>query len=235
MNIAQLDKSRGLLNEWLADCREIIQFPNVRENATLFSQNADNIFRYNVELGMFAWREGGNPRPFFTEAIDDLVMYRDDLASRAMTTAMLPNRTAVFIASLLGRQSEFELGECELDVCGDLFLDCHLAKRLQGLPADEDVRAGFDQLRKAKRHTLAIGTYEAYFHLIGLNASSDGVEQSVGIAEANYAARRKDAYYSGGHTTEGGGESNELMIDYRLAAIMKYRCIDRDSVHRWRW
>lgn len=235
MDTVKIEKSKRLLNEWLTDCREIIKFPNVRDNVILFSQNADNIFRYNVGLGMLVWREGGNPRPFLTEAIDEIERYRDDLASRAMNTTKLPIRTAAIIASLLDRQSEFELGDCELDACGDLFLDCCLAKRLQGRPVDEGIQAGFEQLRKAKRHTLAIRTYEAYFHLIDLDASSAEVDKGLPIAEANYAARRKDSYYSGGPDIEGGGKYNDMVIDYRLAAVIKYRGIDRDSVHRWRW
>lgn len=224
------------MQRWLIECREIIQLPNVRENYGLFSQNADNIFRYNIELGMLAWREGGSPRPFFEEAIDDFIMYRNDLASRGMTTAKLPNTEAVFIATLLDRQSAFVLGACELDVCGDVFLDCHLAKRLLGLPADDSMQAGFERLgKRAKRHALAIRTYEVYFHLIALDSSSADVEQSVAAADANYAARRRDGYYSGGHSTNGGGEANDFVIDYRLAAIMKYRGIERESVHRWRW
>jgi hypothetical protein len=235
MDIKQIEKSKRLRVKWLADCREIINYPDVYENVFGFSHNAGNIFRDNVGLGMMTWREGGSPRPFFEEAIDDIVKYRDDLLSRGMTTAHLPIDTAIFIASLLDRQSEFVLGECELDVCGDLFLDCHLAKGLLGQPIDASIRSGFERLRKAKRHALAIRTYETYFHLMALEATSSSITQAVASADANYAARRKDAYYSGGPDIEGGGDYNDMVIDYRLSAILKYRGIEQESLHRWRW
>ena len=235
MSADQLAKSKRLRAEWLADSREIIAFPNVREDVGLFSQNAGDIFRYNMMLGMMAWRDGDDPSALFSQAIDDIIMYRDDLLSRGMGISELPLSTATILASLLGRQSEFELGECELDVCGDLFLDCHLAKCLQGFAPGNDIRSGFEQLHKAKRHALAIRTYEAYFRLLDLDPSSSEVEQYVAKAEANFSARRKDAYYSGGHDIQGGGQYNDLAVDYRLAAILNYRGIHVESVHRWCW
>ncbi len=229
------EEIKALYVGWLASSREIILRPEVHDNVFLFSQNATDILQYNMMLGMMAWRDGDNPTALFTEALDDLVMYRDDLHSRGMTSSKLPLSTATILATLLDRQSEFELGACELDVCGDLFLDCHLAKRLQGHPVDDAIRAGFEQLRKAKRHALVIRTYEAYSHLMDLNPPSGETGQAVQIAEANYAARRKDVYYSGGRDINGGGPDNDFAVDYRLAAIMRYRGIESESMHRWRW
>jgi hypothetical protein len=235
MNTEQHEKSKRLRIEWLGNVRTAMKLPHVQEHAPGFSENARRIFDYNVFLGMMTWREGRSPREFFEEAIDDILGYRTDLIARGMTTKYLHLDTVIFIASLLDRQSEFEVADCELDVCGDLFLDCHLAKRLQGLQADDAIQAGFAQLGRRKRHALAIRTYETYFHLLALNASSAEVEQSMAVADANYAARRKDTYYSGGPDINGGGDYNEEVVDYRLAAIMKYRGIDVESMHLWRW
>jgi hypothetical protein len=229
------EKLQKLYTQWLADGREIIDYPNVREDAGLFSQNAGNIFRYNMMLGMMTWRDGDDPTSLFNEAIDDIIRYRDDLASRGMTTAKLPLSTATILASLLDRQFEFLLGPCELDFAGDLFLDCHLAKRLQGVPPEPDVQKGFDRLDKLKRQTLAARSYKTYFDMLDMVAASADIAGAIEAANANYAARRKDAFYSGGHDIEGGGQDNDAAIDYRLAAIMKCRSVTATSLHGWLW
>lgn len=229
------EKLRSNRIRWLADGREIIELANVREDAGLFSQNAGNIFRYNMMLGMLAWRDGDDPTTMFNQAIDDVIMYRDDLVSRGMIASTLPLSTAAILAVLLDRQSEFSLGPCELDFAGDMLLDCQLAKRLQGLPPEADVQKGFDRLGMLKRQALAARTYKTYFDLLDVDAASADITSAIVDAEANYAARRKDAFYSGGPDIEGGGEDNAFAIDYRLAAIIKCRNIAASSVHRWQW
>lgn len=229
------EKHTRLYTQWLADSREIIQLSSVREDAGLFAENAGDIFRYSMMLGMMAWREGDNPATLFNQAIDDILVYRHDLISRGMNTSNLPLSTATIIAFLLDRQSDFTLASCELDFAGDLFLDCQLAKRLQGLPPEANVQKGFERLAKLKRQALAARTYETYFDLLDMGKASVEVEKLISAAEANYSARRRDAFYSGGWDIEGGDEDNDYAVDYRLAAILKYRNIVSSSVHRWRW
>lgn len=229
------EKSKKLRHQWLRDSREVLDLPHVRADVGLFSENAGDIFRYNVGLGMIAWREGGNPTPFFNQAIDDISMCRDDLISRGMPVSKLPVVTATIIASLIDRQSQFSLSPCELDFAGDLFLDCCLAKRLQDNPPDTEVQQGLDRLGKLKRQALAGRTYKTYFELLDMEASSSDLASAIAEAEANYSARRKDAFYSGGWDIEGGGQYNDIAIDYRLSAIAKFRGFPVASVHGWRW
>jgi hypothetical protein len=229
------EKHQKLYTQWLASSREIIQRPEIREHAILFPQNASSIFQYNMMLGMMTWRDGDDPTSLFNEAIDDIIRYRDDLASRGMTTSKLPLSTATILASLLDRQSAFLLGPCELDFAGDLFLDCHLAKRLQGLPPEPDVHKGFDRLGKLKRQALGARSYKTYFDMLEIDVASANAGDTIALAETNYTARRKDAFYSGGHDIEGGGQDNDVAIDYRLSAILKHKGLTANSVHCWLW
>jgi hypothetical protein len=226
------EKSKQLRQEWLRDSREIIKLPHVREDLGLFCQNANNIFRYNIGLGMLAWRDGSNPTSYFVQALDDISMYHEDLVSRGLATSKLPLSTAVMIAILVDRQGEYAL-ECELDAAGDLFLDCQLGRRLQGSPPDPDVERGFERLRKSKGRALAVRSYETYFDLMTADPASSGI--LIARAEANFTARRMDAFYAGGPDIEGGGKYNEMTTDYRLSAIAKYRKFPSNSIHSWRW
>jgi hypothetical protein len=228
------EKSRKLRQQWLRDSREIIELPNVREDVGLFSQNAGNIFRYNIGLAMIAWRDACNPTTFLVEAIDDILTFRDDLISRGMTTSKLPLSTATIIASLIGRQSEFSI-DCQVDTAGDLFLDCILGKRLQGSPHDAVVAQGIAHLSELKRQMLAASSYRTYFDLINRDKGSPDVQDLIASAESNFTARRKDAFYSGGLDIEGGGQYNNIAVDYRLSAVMKYRGLLSSSIHHWRW
>jgi hypothetical protein len=184
-------------------------------------------------LGMMAWREGKSPEAFFDEAVNDIIMYRDDLAGRGMTFLSSPLNTAAIIASLIDRQMEFS-PVCVLDEVGDLYLDGVIAKWLQGKTVQpSEVEAGLGRLAKQKRQALAVRTYSTYFALMNLSADSSDVEENIRFAEQNYLARRRDPFYSGGTSIEGGGQDNDIAVDYRLAAIIHKSALPNDSIFRW--
>jgi len=61
------------------------------------------------------------------------------------------------------------------------------------------------------------------------------VEPIVRQLEKLFLKRKKNPYYSGGELTEGGGPSNDVTVDYRLGAILKFKSFKGESIHLWRW
>jgi len=52
---------------------------------------------------------------------------------------------------------------------------------------------------------------------------AEKVEPIVRQLEKLFLKRKKNPYYSGGELTEGGGPSNDVTVDYRLGAILKFK------------
>lgn len=68
---------------------------------------------------------------------------------------------------------------------------------------------------------LASRTYQTYFDILDRSSKGLSIEASLQKAEELFELRARDAFYSGGDQTEGGGEDNKIVRDYRLAAILK--------------
>ncbi|MDG2530216.1 hypothetical protein [Caulobacter endophyticus] len=228
-----LEKIIALRHQWLADAREIIQTPKVRDNLELFLQNAGDIFRYNVELGLIAWRGGENPKPYFVEAVDDLSDFCQALVDRGDSIARLPLGAACLVASLIGRGFAFALdgepGEAE-----DLHLDRLLAAEIRGEAAN-GAQEGIARLGAVKRQALAARSYKGYFEILKAGPNAAGLAALVSSADGAYAARAKDSFFSGGNAIDGGGRYNDLVVDYRLGAILKHLGHESPSMHAWKW
>ena len=91
------------------------------------------------------------------------------------------------------------------------------------------------KLLKSKRTLLAGETYRNYFAL--LNSGSDHAKGNalIMIGEGLFERRKKDSYFSGSDQTEGGGQENQLVVDYRLAAAIKQAGVHSNSPHAWIW
>jgi len=229
-----LDKIVSLRTQWLADGREIITSPKVRENDVLFSQNAGDIFRHNVMLGLIAWRKKNDPSPYFNQAMDDISTYCEILSSKGASLSSMPLSTASLISSLVEREFEFSL-TCEIGEAADLYLDCLVAAEIKGGAGSGSSEEAIGILAESDRQALAARTYKVYFDILGEPSESPLLENLVVSASKNYSDRAKDRFYSGGQDINGGGKYNDIVVDYRLGAILKHVSYSGDSVHSWRW
>lgn len=103
-----------------------------------------------------------------------------------------------------------------------------------------EARALLEKVGKNKRTALVHETYAKYFEIVEACARGDVQEQLVRDAEALFAQRKKNAFYSGGLQSRGGGPDNDHTIDYVLATVLEW-CKRRDgapaveTIHAWRW
>lgn len=229
-----LDKIVSLRTQWLADGREIISSPKVRENDVLFSQNAGDIFRHNVMLGLVAWRKKIDPSPYFNQAVDDISIYCEAIVNKGASLSPMPLSAASLISSLVEREFEFSLA-CEIDEAADLYLDCLVAAEIKGHTGSDSSEKGIGILAESDRQALAVRTYKVYFEILGRPPESPLLENLVVSASKNYSDRAKDRFYSGGQDINGGGKYNDVVVDYRLGAILKHVGYVGDSAHSWRW
>ncbi len=229
-----LDKIISLRTQWLADGRELINSPKVRANYILFSQNAGDIFRHNVMLGLIAWRKNIDPTAHFSEAVDDIIQYCHDLSEGDFSLTDMPLSSASLISSLIDRECNFSLN-CEIGDAADLYLDCLIAEEISRRPETRSQKKGLEILAKSTRQAIAVRTYEVYFDILN-NAKDMALLGELALhAERNYADRASDKFYSGGQDINGGGKYNEFVVDFRLGAILKHVGFTGASVHSWKW
>lgn len=149
----------------------------------------------------------------------NVVRYISFLLDRSVD---LPNERLLHI-----RESQNQYADVALDYC---ILDI-----LDGRNPDGDVPQFLDRLASKKRQQLAVDTYQTYFALLETDRGSSQADALVLQAEANYARRAKDPFYSGGMTFLGGGPDNPYVVDYVLAAILKKIGWQGESIHKWVW
>ena len=77
----------------------------------------------------------------------------------------------------------------------------------------------------SNEETLLSKTYATYSKILA------GDIDEIGNAASNFSERRTDSYYYGGLHIDGGGPDNANVIDYRLAAILKARRMEVDTIH----
>ena len=78
------------------------------------------------------------------------------------------------------------------------------------------------RIASKKRLSLLAATYENYRLVAAAMRNGDEAILELAARGADlFKKRRRDAYYSGGRQTEGGGLDNAHVVDYRLAAMLK--------------
>jgi hypothetical protein len=97
----------------------------------------------------------------------------------------------------------------------DAFLVALLAK--DGANLGETFRAP----ESSGRLALMRRSFDTYVQLAQAGQEPADRLRLTSDAVANYRARRQNGYYAGGLRSEGGGEYNDLLVDYRLAAIWR--------------
>ncbi|KPF82666.1 hypothetical protein IP83_11315 [Novosphingobium sp. AAP93] len=117
----------------------------------------------------------------------------------------------------------------------DVALDYHVLDALEGREWRDGVTELLERLATKKRQMLAAETFRTYFDLLDALGETGQVETLAGVADINYKRRANDPFYGGGPAYMGGGPDNIYVIDYRLAAILKYLEWEGNMIHKWNW
>jgi len=119
------------------------------------------------------------------------------------------------------------------DLTADSLLDGVIANGLTDDWNQSKWNLGLAQLGKTKGSTLAVETYQTYRKLLQTEKSE--LANLVDGASKQFAKRKKNAFYSGGLASGGGGPMNDFVVDYVLAAILKKIDYKGDCIHWWKW
>ncbi|WP_433693381.1 hypothetical protein [Herbaspirillum seropedicae] len=207
------------------------------KNSQLAALNFRQVFKGHMMCGLIKWRMGEAPVIHFEEAVRSMC---DALATfKAWGGAFdhkgaLPLARAAIVARLLGLP--FDLPSVEEKILPpDVCLDYLLANAEPSYNAKDLPLALINELKCAKDSGLAVQTYENYFDILSSQDSAERLSYLVQKGVSLYDQRARDAFYSGGEQTEGGGPDNTFVVDYRLALVLKKVRGSSDVLHAWKW
>lgn len=212
----------------------------VNGNYELFALNARQLFKSQLMQTLVRWRLKENPLPhlevclvnIFTNA--ELLVVLDETAE---ICSDLPIEKAMILAFLNDRKIDLRIDFSSVEV-PERLLDYLLALTLFSGSITEEIQAEISRktelLANNSKCILASNTYQTYFEILSNFFKKLPFEDFVSRAEELFKRRANDSFYSGSEQTEGGGQDNQIVLDYRLAAIFKKIGYTGVSVHRWR-
>lgn len=205
------------------------------KNVQLAAMNARQMFKAALMCGLIKWRQAENPAESFRKALtvlDEASALITSWDSSFVLAENLPIARGALLASLLDVALDVPVPE-SADVTVDVQLDQLLAGASAAAPAQET----YQLIAKlnTKKTALAWESYQTYFEIISNKGDSSSLKPLVDRGEALFAKRSKDAFFSGGDQTEGGGPDNALVVDYRLGVALKKAGYTGASIHAWTW
>jgi len=204
-------------------------------NYQLFALNSGQLFKSQLMCALSSWRQGEDARQLMTLAVENLGRNAQALSELDVTGNSLlglPLERAQIVSFLIDTPGWRESCGHEF-TSADKKLDAALASLLISSRTSVDVEYELRELFKAS--ALAADSYRLYFEILSLEPTGHEVSSAIEKAERNFECRARDPFYSGGDQTEGGGADNSLVLDYRLAAVLKKIQYVGPSIHRWSW
>ena len=199
--------------------------------------------------GLVEWRhELGDPRPSLQRASDVAVR-----ASRILSEMGGRDRwqdldfgAAAILQFLLFDYVEVNIGRelPDIDARWPLsetkrLLDTALVRSLESNDRSGVFDALLAKIESSKRMKLVHATYSNYAELMRRRADGESIADAVHAAEKLFRKRGRNAAFDS--AIDGGGPDNDLVVDFRLGAILKW-CRRRnpslavsESIHDWRW
>lgn len=224
----------NLYAERLVNIRAGMEVARQDSNYYLAAQNCGEALKCRTIQGLITWRLGQDPTYYLS---DGLQVFAEDWNTVAMIggekakLSDTPNDIVPYISYLIGVPN----AAIVFDVDGlksDRLLSALLGNWLYGSLDTAQWDKGMAQLRKP-RSALGVATYELYLEII--HAPAGELPTLVERGEALYLKRESDPWYCGGPSTEGGNGDNEVVVDFRLAALLKHKGYDGNSIHSWKW
>lgn len=187
----------------------------------------DQISQHALELGMLDWRAGIDPSPRLIEiksSFDVALDVRPDISP----TYRNPGFTAITF-DMMGWDWPYNTNPPGKD---DIKFPVYWMDRwiTAGLanPSCWSMKEGIP----AVKNQFVQKSLDDYWALL-----TDQIEPEEGMQRCikNYDRRATHTTFKAISSYFGGGDYNELFIDYTLAAILKKRGLVSDSVHDWVW
>lgn len=205
-------------------------------NFHLVSLNYRQGFKCRIMQGLICWRiKEGSPVQYFSNAVDIANTAVEDL--RSLGSKNIADDFYIEIASIISSlvNKPFELPQYSpKGIVFDRLLSFELTHSLHGKNNEAEWNSITNSQKPNKRISLCLETYKIYHELI-FNKDKNKTAVLVKQAEELFLKRKNDSFYSGGGGIEGGGPDNNVTIDYRLAAILKFISYDGGTMHKWIW
>lgn len=201
-------------------------------NGQLLCLNSRQMFKSLLMQGLMKWRGSNDPKVFLGQALDGLmssVQLLSEINMNQQPGRELPLEKGGIVASLLGREFLSSFEESAVDPVRQLDID--ISRALLSDSSSGPQISVNDSVLTQKAGAVAARTYAVYADILQGRGGADLVAE----ADDLFVKRRKDAFYCGGDHTEGGGKDNLIVVDYRLAAILKRVGYKDDSIHQWWW
>ena len=193
----------------------------------------------HIKIGLVQWRRGEDPRPEFTAGLDAIEQgiaeaIIQDAGSQDIDQLRL--QVAQPIAYLMGRTLPVLEGYAPSeDELPDVVADFVLADALFDRPYKDRLPAVIKALGSKKRQMLALLTFQTYFDLLDAAGNPARIAELAAKGDANYLRRKKNVFYSQGAVLSAGGDENDILLDWQLAAVLKKVGFQGESPNRWRW
>ena len=191
--------------------------------ATVWSESAVSY----LMRAMFGWRAAlDDPRPWLDACVEVSEVAASNLQSQPQWLRQFTIAPGWYGAFLRDRVSSplFERATSIEHSAGPTApLEARLDAALVGLLTEggEPAGAAIDGSPSTRRLALMRRSFDTYAELARVGDEPTERVRLASDAVANYRARRRDGFYAGGLRSEGGGDYNELLVDYRLAAIWR--------------
>ena len=200
--------------------------------------NTEQIFICNLMIGLIEWRINQNPKlqliktiTHFEKELSKLKEYEEYkkfhnpfLIITANYIAYLCNlEINLVVNSLVTKDEHYNI---------EYYLFKSITKSSY---FKNEVETSLYKINKSKRHLLVFDTYTNYFQILEDFENNVSVNSKIEMAESLFKKRATNPYYSNGYGIDGGYLNNSLVIDFRLAAILKKIQYNGNSVHKWKW
>jgi hypothetical protein len=193
----------------------------------------------HIYIGLIQWRRGEDPRPEFSAGLDVIGQGIAEAISRdadSQDIDQLRLHVAQPIAYLMSRTLRALEGYAPReDELPDVVADLVLADALFDRPYKDRLPAVIEALASKKRQMLALLTFQTYFGLLDANGDPARISELVAEGDANYLRRKKNVFYSHGAVLSAGGDINDILLDWQLAAVLKKVGFQGESPNCWRW
>lgn len=221
-------------SEQLARSQKGLQVAISTKNVQLAALNARQSFKNNLMCGLIVWRSKKNPTQHLQSAVEGLAEVALQIKQWDATVDIqesLPLSTSALLAKLVGAtcaEAAEPGGTQPVEDQLDLLL-------LQEGREVSKVKNLLTKLQSTKRTHLVAESYRNYFEVLENKRTESAIGGLVRYGEGLFAKRATDSYYSGGNQHEGGGPDNALVVDYRLAVVLKMANAESSSLHAWQW
>jgi hypothetical protein len=193
----------------------------------------------HINIGLVQWRRGEDPRSEFTAGLDAIEKGIAEAVARHAGPEdidQLNLHIAQPIAYLMDRTLTVLNGSAEqLEDFPTIAAGFLLADALFDRPYKDRLPSVIKALASKKRQMLALLTFQTYFGLLDAAGDPARIAELAAEGDANYLRRKKNVFYSQGAVLSAGGDDNDILLDWQLAAVLKKVGFQGESPNRWRW